>query len=128
MPGDTSRNERAPSASRDAFRYRKLAGEIERRILDGIYQPGEKLPSIRRLHQQTNLSISTRLSSLRGTGNHGRCRSPAKIRLLCAARFVAKTGGPGFQQKIIRAPAGQSGARDQLRRRGHQQSPVRPAR
>ena len=38
---------------------RKLAGEIERRILDGIYQPGEKLPSIRRLHQQTNLSIST---------------------------------------------------------------------
>ncbi|MGE5256511.1 MAG: PLP-dependent aminotransferase family protein [Hyphomicrobiales bacterium] len=41
------------------FRYRQLAGEIEKRILDGTYQPGEKLPSIRRLHRQSNLSIST---------------------------------------------------------------------
>jgi len=41
------------------FRYRHLAAEIEKRILDGVYAPGERLPSIRRLHQQTKLSIST---------------------------------------------------------------------
>jgi DNA-binding transcriptional MocR family regulator len=41
------------------FRYRHLAEEIEQKILSGIYQPGEKLPSIRKLHKQSNLSIST---------------------------------------------------------------------
>ena len=41
------------------FRYRQLAGEIETRIHSGTYQPGERLPSIRRLHKKLNLSIST---------------------------------------------------------------------
>jgi len=45
--------------SKHVFRYKQLAGEIERKILDGTYKPGEKLPSIRKLHQQSNLSIST---------------------------------------------------------------------
>jgi DNA-binding transcriptional MocR family regulator len=43
----------------DKFRYKILAGDIERKIMDGTYHPGEKLPSIRRLHLQSNLSIST---------------------------------------------------------------------
>ncbi len=41
------------------FRYRSLAEEIEHKIRNGTYQPGEKLPSIRKLHKQSNLSIST---------------------------------------------------------------------
>jgi DNA-binding transcriptional MocR family regulator len=41
------------------FRYRHLAEEIEQQIMGGVYQPGERLPSIRKLHRQTNLSIST---------------------------------------------------------------------
>jgi DNA-binding transcriptional MocR family regulator len=41
------------------FRYRHLAEEIEQKILNGTYQPGERLPSIRKLHKQSNLSIST---------------------------------------------------------------------
>jgi DNA-binding transcriptional MocR family regulator len=41
------------------FRYRHLADEIEQKIMSKIYQPGEKLPSIRKLHKQSNLSIST---------------------------------------------------------------------
>jgi len=41
------------------FRYRHLAEEIEQKILSGIYQPGERLPSIRKMHKQSNLSIST---------------------------------------------------------------------
>ncbi len=45
--------------SRHIFRYKQLAGEIERKIVDGTYKPGEKLLSIRKLHQQSNLSIST---------------------------------------------------------------------
>jgi len=41
------------------FRYRQLAAEVEKRIFEGTYQPGEKLPSLRRLHRQSGLSIST---------------------------------------------------------------------
>ncbi len=44
---------------KQTFRYKQLAGEIERKILDGTYKPGEKLQSIRELHKQSNLSIST---------------------------------------------------------------------
>ncbi|AOY58649.1 PLP-dependent aminotransferase family protein [Desulfococcus sp.] len=45
--------------SRSVFRYRALAEEIEAKIHDGTYAPGEKLPSIRQLHRRLNLSIST---------------------------------------------------------------------
>ena len=41
------------------FRYRHLAEEIEQKIMVGTYKPGERLPSIRKLHRQCNLSIST---------------------------------------------------------------------
>jgi DNA-binding transcriptional MocR family regulator len=41
------------------FLYRHLVDEIEQKIMIGTYQPGEKLPSIRKLHKQSNLSIST---------------------------------------------------------------------
>ncbi|MGD8962123.1 MAG: GntR family transcriptional regulator [Desulfobacterales bacterium] len=41
------------------FRYRHLVEEIEHKILNGTYHPGERLPSIRKLHKQSNLSIST---------------------------------------------------------------------
>jgi DNA-binding transcriptional MocR family regulator len=41
------------------FLYRHLADEIERKIMNGTYHPGERLPSIRKLRKQSNLSIST---------------------------------------------------------------------
>jgi DNA-binding transcriptional MocR family regulator len=59
MPGDKKRANPTASTFRDAFRYRQLAGEMEKKIFDGLYHPGDKLPSIRSLHRQTNLSIST---------------------------------------------------------------------
>ncbi len=47
------------SEQKQTFRYKQLAAEIGRKILDGTYKPGEKLLSIRKLHKQSNLSIST---------------------------------------------------------------------
>jgi DNA-binding transcriptional MocR family regulator len=46
----------APGAS---FRYVRLAYDIERKINHGVYRAGEKLPSLRTLHGQTRLSITT---------------------------------------------------------------------
>lgn len=42
-----------------AFRYVRLADELESKIRQGIYRVGEKLPSIRKLRARTGLSIST---------------------------------------------------------------------
>ncbi len=44
---------------RDKYRYKALADELRDKIMSGTYLVGEKLPSIRELHQQLNLSIST---------------------------------------------------------------------
>lgn len=41
------------------FQYKQLAEEFETKIHNGTYPPGERLPSIRKLHRQLNLSIST---------------------------------------------------------------------
>ena len=41
------------------FRYVTLADEIQDNILKGIFTPGEKLPSLRKLHNQLGLSVST---------------------------------------------------------------------
>ena len=41
------------------FRYARLADEIEHKIMEGVYKAGEKLPSIRKLHDHTGYSITT---------------------------------------------------------------------
>lgn len=44
--------------------YQKLASELEKQIKSGIIKPGEKLPSVRFLHKESGLSISTVLQSM----------------------------------------------------------------
>ncbi len=41
------------------FHYVRLANELEDKIIQGVFQIGERLPSIRELHKRTGLSIST---------------------------------------------------------------------
>ncbi len=41
------------------FRYVALADDIQNSILKGVFLPGEKLPSLRKLHIQLGLSVST---------------------------------------------------------------------
>ena len=47
------------SSAKTGFRYARLADELEAGITAGVYRAGERLPSIRRLHRRTGLSIST---------------------------------------------------------------------
>lgn len=41
------------------FRYVALADELQENILNGQYRPGDKLPSLRQLHNRLGLSVST---------------------------------------------------------------------
>jgi DNA-binding transcriptional MocR family regulator len=41
------------------YRYLRLADEIESKIKTGVYKSGDRIPSIRRLHERTGYSINT---------------------------------------------------------------------
>lgn len=41
------------------YRYQKLAGEVESQIETGIYKAGDRIPSIRSMHDRTGYSINT---------------------------------------------------------------------
>ena len=41
------------------FRYVALADQIQENIMEGTFRPGDKLPSLRKLHNQLGLSVST---------------------------------------------------------------------
>lgn len=41
------------------FMYARLADEFEDKIMNGVFRAGEKLPSIRKLHDRTGMSITT---------------------------------------------------------------------
>lgn len=43
--------------------YSKIAGNIEKKILDGVLKMGDKLPSVRIISQENGISISTALQS-----------------------------------------------------------------
>ena len=42
-----------------SFRYMQLADTLERQIRNGAINAGEKMPSIRLLHRDTGLSVTT---------------------------------------------------------------------
>ncbi|WP_417594052.1 PLP-dependent aminotransferase family protein [Oceanospirillum sp.] len=46
-------------ASHNQTLYQQIADELARQITEGIFQPGDKLPSIRKLSQQRSVSIAT---------------------------------------------------------------------
>jgi len=46
-------------ADAGVHRYQRLADSLESQIRSGVYRPGDRLPSIRRLHSRSGLSITT---------------------------------------------------------------------
>lgn len=105
------RAKRPVRPSQDGFRYRQLAGEIEKKIFNGLYQPGDRLPSIRSLHRQTNLSISTIYQAyleLESAGvvsarpKSGYYVQPVAIQKMEAPVFSKRSSAP---QRVSLAPA-----------------------
>ena len=60
------------------YRYAVLADKLESQILDGTFRAGDKLPSIRNLHAQTGLSISTVYQTFIELENRGRVEARQK--------------------------------------------------
>jgi len=85
------------------FRYRQLAADMEQKILNGIYQPGDRLPSIRSLHQTADLSISTvykayveleHMGLVEARPKSGYYVAPVSLKRLKAPRFPKTDASP----------------------------------
>lgn len=81
--------------------YRHLAGRIEEMIAAGTFPPGSRLPSLRQLHRQLRISLTTVMEACRLLEDRGlievRPRSGFFVRPSgsVAARPAATTGSPG---------------------------------
>ena len=64
--------------SKEPFRYRRLADDLAEKIRDGVYAPGERLPSIRTLHRRLNLGVNTVQQAFRELEARGLAESRPK--------------------------------------------------
>ena len=55
--------------------YQSIAADLLARIEQGIYKPGERLPGVRRLSKQLNISVSTALEAYRLLEDRGRIQA-----------------------------------------------------
>lgn len=53
------------------YRYQELASQISSRIISGAIAPGERLPGVRKISQQYNISIATVISAYRVLEDEG---------------------------------------------------------
>jgi len=81
--------------------YEQLAEEMAGLIASGVLQPGDRLPSVRRLSEQRRLSISTVLQALR------RLEDDGQIEARPQAGFYVKRRGPQLPEpaQTIGSPA-----------------------
>lgn len=70
------------------FRYRQLATELEGHIASGQYKVGERLPSLRNLHQRTGFSITTVAQAYAELQDRGLVESRHKSGFFVCARAL----------------------------------------
>jgi DNA-binding transcriptional MocR family regulator len=95
-------------ADNDAPLYQQIAGPIERAIHSGALRPGDRLPSVRRLSQQHQVSLSTALQAFRWLENRGVVQArpksgyyvapaqPARQAALPEPQLDTRIDGPSF--------------------------------
>lgn len=86
------------------YRYHLLVEKLAGRISSGVYVPGEKLPSIRKIHRTTGLSISTvfkafialeELGLIEARSRSGYYVRPVKLQQLQPPKHHSKMLPPG---------------------------------
>jgi DNA-binding transcriptional MocR family regulator len=72
--------------------YVELADAIEQQIGEGVYPPGSRIPSLRRLREQHGVSLTTAVEACRLLETRGLVRSRPR-----SGFFVERTGPPGLE-------------------------------
>ena len=82
------------------FRYVALADDIQDNILKGIFTPGEKLPSLRKLHNKLGLSISTIHQAYIELEKRGRVEAKEKSGFYVKSLNKSLLGQPALTKKV----------------------------
>jgi DNA-binding transcriptional regulator YhcF (GntR family) len=64
-------NVELPNKESDLPLYLQVADRLHQLMIEGTLQPGDRLPSVRKLHQQLSVSISTILEAYRVLEDRG---------------------------------------------------------
>jgi DNA-binding transcriptional MocR family regulator len=84
-------------------RYQQLADSLEAQIRSAVYQPGDKLPSIRRLHVQSGLSITTVYHAFIELERRGWVEARRKSGYFVAPRVARRLPPPKLKRHRARA-------------------------
>lgn len=84
------------------FQYVALADEIQESILKGTFSPGEKLPSLRKLHLQLGLSVSTVHQAYIELEKRGRVQAKEKSGFFVAALNKNPLSNPAREKGVAR--------------------------
>ena len=84
------------------FRYVALADEIQENIMEGRFAPGEKLPSLRKLHDQLGLSVSTIHQAYIELEKRGRVEAREKSGFYVKALDKSPLGRPPWEKEDSR--------------------------
>jgi len=87
------------SARAIPFRYQQLVEEIEAKINNGTYRVGDRLPSIRKLHQQLALSISTVYKAYEELEVTGLIEARPKSGYYVSSAILNRLKPPAFQKQ-----------------------------
>ncbi|MBA3012539.1 MAG: PLP-dependent aminotransferase family protein [Desulfobacula sp.] len=84
------------------FRYVALADEIQENIMAGLFSPGEKLPSLRKLHNHLGLSVSTIHQAYIELEKRGRVEAREKSGFYVKALDSSPLGKPAREKEDAR--------------------------
>jgi DNA-binding transcriptional MocR family regulator len=71
MATATRHKPRTPAADNDAMLYEQVAQKLQEQVASGVYRQGERVPSVRRLSDQLDVSISTVVEAYRRLESRG---------------------------------------------------------
>ena len=76
--------------------YQRIAQQLAEDIRRGVYQPGERVPSVRKMSSQLNVSHATVLQAYANLEDQGLIRAPA-VRVLRAPDARAHGAYAGYR-------------------------------
>src|SRR5216684_7335959 len=80
--------------------YKQLADEVEAQIRAGTYRPGDRIPSVRRLRDQHQVSLTTALGAMRVLEDRGLVRARPQ-----SGHFVREPARAAFAEPGLSSPS-----------------------
>ena len=104
MATQTKRGQRAePPGGPGGMLYEQVAQKLRAQVTSGVYQQGERVPSVRRLSDQLEVSVSTVIEAYRRAGTQGASRGGAQPEISNPRSSPTDVSVSALALKVLRA-------------------------